>query len=165
MHKVYLSLGTNLGDKMDYLNQAIFELKKTGTIPSCSSVYQTPPWGFNSDDFYNIALELHTKLPAQNLIIELQKIEKSIGRKKDASIKGYQARVIDIDIIFYNDDIIKTENLIVPHPRMELRNFVLIPLVEIAAHFTHPVLKQTIHQLSKECKDDGDIKKLDLVLN
>ncbi len=158
MNTAYLSLGTNLGNKLENLKNALQKLKEIGSVTHISSIYQTPPWGFNSDDFYNISICLKTNLTAFNLLDKLLFIEKELGRKRNGS-KGYQARPLDIDIIFFNDEIINTENLILPHPRMEDRKFVLIPTIEIVSNFIHPVYQKTLETLLEITKDDSEIAK------
>lgn len=165
MNTAHLSLGTNLGNKIENLNTALLKLSQFGTIQKVSSVYQTPPWGFKSDDFYNIALTLFTSLTANELLIKLLAIEKELGRIRKENTIGYAARPLDIDIIFFNDEIIATETLIIPHPRMQDRKFVLIPLLEILTTYTHPFLKVTLEKLSENCKDKSEITKTEVLLN
>lgn len=159
MNIAHLSLGTNLGNKLENLKNAITKISTLGKVIKISSVYQTPPWGFKSDDFYNIAITLETSLIADELIEQLLLFETELGRVRKGENVGYQARPLDIDIIFYNDEIINTEKLTVPHPRMHERNFVLIPLIEITAKFYHPTLNKTLEQLLQECTDTSEITK------
>lgn len=159
MNIAYLSLGTNLGNKLKNLNDAIIKLKNIGNVLKISSVYQTPPWGFKSDDFFNIALTLETKLSDKDLIFCLLNIEKELGRTRNKANIGYQARPLDIDIIFFNDEIINTINLTIPHPRMQDRNFVLIPLVEIDSGFNHPIFNKTLEEILNDCNDGSEITK------
>lgn len=159
MNTVHLSLGTNLGNKLDNLNRALQKLSQLGTIQNISSVYQTPPWGFESDDFYNIALTLQTSIASSTLIDQLLDIEKELGRIRKESSQGYSSRPLDIDIIFFNDEIIQTKKLEVPHPRMQDRKFVLIPLIEIVQNYQHPVLKTSLEQLLTTCTDTSEIIK------
>lgn len=164
MNTVHLSLGTNLGNKLDNLNRALQKLSQLGTIQNVSSVYQTPPWGFESDDFYNIALTLQTSVASSMLIHQLLDIEKELGRIRKEHSQGYSSRPLDIDIIFFNDEIIQTEKLEVPHPRMQDRKFVLIPLIEIVQNYQHPVLKTSLEQLLTNCADTSEIIKTKEVL-
>lgn len=164
MNTAHLSLGTNLGDKLNNLNLALLKLKQLGSITSVSSVYQTPPWGFKSDDFYNIAITLKTLLSAEELLVQLLKIEKELGRVRKENTARYSARPLDIDIIFFNNDIIKTKNLDIPHPRMQDRKFVLIPLFEIVKQYQHPVLNSNLESLIKDCKDISQIHLTNLAL-
>lgn len=165
MNTTHLSLGTNLGNKLENLNAALHKLKQLGTIQKVSSVYQTPPWGFESDDFYNIALTLTTQLNSKELLTALLAIEKELGRIRKENTTGYSARPLDIDIIFFNDSIIQTTDLEVPHPRMQDRKFVLIPLIEIEKQYQHPVLKRSLEFLLQNCKDTSIIDQTEVTLD
>ncbi|NJB82423.1 2-amino-4-hydroxy-6-hydroxymethyldihydropteridine diphosphokinase [Wenyingzhuangia aestuarii] len=159
MNTALLSLGTNLGNKLENLNTAIQQISNLGKVVLISSVYQTPPWGFKSDDFYNIAINLQTELSPELLIDQLLAIETTLGRTRNSLTEGYQARPLDIDIIFYNNQVINTQKLIVPHPRMQDRKFVLIPIIEIAPNFTHPALKTSLENLLETTDDASEITK------
>ena len=157
MNIAHLSLGTNLGNKLENLQLAIAKIATLGTVTKVSSVYQTPPWGFKSDDFFNIALTLETSLNADELITKLLDFESELGRTRNSDNIGYQARPLDIDIIFFNDEIINTQKLVIPHQRMQDRNFVLIPMIEIAPNFNHPVFNKNLEKLLYECTDTSKI--------
>ncbi len=146
MHKIYLLLGSNLGDRQKNIDNAINELKACGIIISRkSSLYNTAPWGYTEQpEFLNQALECFTSLEPVELLEEIKKIEKKMGR---IDIVRYGPRIIDIDIIFYDDLILKTDKLIIPHPLMHKRLFVLKPLNEIAPDFIHPELKLSVKNL------------------
>ena len=154
MSKVYLSIGSNKGNRSVLINKAIDEIeKKVGIIISRSSIYQSKSWGFDSNDFYNLCLLIDTDIMPKSLLINLKKIEKSMGRE---DIDGsYSDRFIDIDILFYDNIIIDLEDLKIPHPKIEIRKFVLIPMLEIADDYVHPILNKTIRQLDNECDDQG----------
>ena len=154
MSKVYLSIGSNKGNRSVLINKAIDEIeKKIGTIISRSSIYQSKSWGFDSNDFYNLSLLIDTDIEPKSLLINLKKIEKSMGRE---DIDGsYSDRFIDIDILFYDNIIIDSEDLKIPHPKIEIRKFVLVPMLEIADDYVHPILNKTIRQLDNECDDQG----------
>ena len=154
MSKVYLSIGSNKGNRSVLINKAIDKIeKKIGTIISRSSIYQSKSWGFDSNDFYNISLLIDTDIEPKSLLINLKKIEKSMGRE---DIDGsYSDRFIDIDILFYDNIIIDSEDLKIPHPKIEIRKFVLVPMLEIADDYVHPILNKTIRQLDNECDDQG----------
>ena len=160
MNKAILSLGTNLGDKRSHLSETVKALNKLGKVSSVSSIYQTPAWGFESEDFYNISLILETELNSDSLLKNVLQLELEIGRIRDKDIKGYQARVIDIDIVFFNNEIINTTNLIVPHPRMHQRLFVLVPTEEILPDYKHPILNKKLSELIELCEDDSEISKV-----
>ena len=155
METAYLLLGGNCGDRETILRKAMALLNnKTGTIERVSSFFESQPWGMlNVQNFLNIAIKLSTKLTAFNLLDVILLIEEQLGRKRNPLITEYQSRPIDIDILFYGSAIIQSTQLTVPHPRLQLRKFVLVPLCEIAAEFVHPVLEKTILNLLKECPD------------
>lgn len=158
-HLAYLSLGTNLGDKHFNLSKAIdFILELCGIIEDKSGVYSSPPWGFTSDnDFYNQCLKVKTSLNPEMLLEKLLSIENINGRKREGG--GYSDRIIDIDILFYDDLIINEENLIIPHPKLQERLFVLAPLEEIASEFIHPILEVSVGKLRERC--EGEVKRVE----
>lgn len=160
MNISYLLLGSNLGDRKNYLQQAIFQINtNVGSVLKKSDVFITKAWGnTNQDDFFNQAICIETELSAKNLLEKVLKIEESLGRKRNE--EKWQARTIDIDILFFNDDIIHTHELTIPHPFIQERKFVLVPLLKIAPYFIHPLLKKDIQTLEKECKDDLSVSKL-----
>ena len=153
----YISLGTNIGNKDQHIKDALLKLNTIGSIQKTSSTWKSQSWGFQSDHFYNVSIKLTTHYSAHELLIQLQSIEKQLGRIKDPKINGYQARVIDIDILFFNNEIIKTKSLEIPHPRIQHRKFVLLPTLEITSDFTHPVLHKTLEELLAVCQDDSEI--------
>ncbi len=146
MNRSYLLLGSNLDDRVKNIEVALYELKNSGIIISKkSSLYNTIPWGYTEQpEFLNQAIECLTSLNPIDLLRTVKKIEKKMGRKDTIR---YGPRIIDIDIIFYNNIIFKSEELIIPHPLMHKRNFVLKPLCEIAPNFIHPELKLSIKEL------------------
>ncbi len=152
MSKVYLSIGSNKGNRSVLINKATNEIeKKVGIIISRSSIYQSKSWGFDSNDFYNLCLLIDTDIEPKSLLINLKKIEKSMGRE---DIDGsYSDRFIDIDILFYDNIITDSEDLKIPHPKIEIRKFVLVPMLEIADDYVHPILNKTIKELDNECSD------------
>ncbi len=124
-----------------------------GKIQRSSGIYETEPWGFeDSRSFYNQAIEINTSLNPLEVLGEIKKIEASFGRQESQPLE-YQSRKMDIDMLFYNNEIINLPELIIPHPRLHERNFVLAPLCEIAADIIHPVFNQTVLQLKNGCKD------------
>ena len=164
-NKVYLSIGSNLGNRLEQLQQAIFLLRKAiGPVEDISKIYQCPSWGFVGDDFLNACLLVETQLEAPLVLNEILHIEKEMGRDRFSIDRGYQSRNIDIDILFYNEEVINSENLTVPHLKMEERRFVLRPLADIAPQFYHPVLKKDIRNLLQECKDKSILSKTGQVL-
>ena len=150
---VYLSLGSNIGDRQLFLQLAIGLITyRIGEVKQVSNIVETPAWGFEGDAFYNACLSLETSLSPQKVLEELIAIEIILGRERKTT-KEYQARNIDLDILLFGKEVIHTRDLSIPHPRMEKRNFVLAPLAEIAPDILHPVLKKSILQLYQETQD------------
>ena len=158
-HETYLSLGSNLGNKKLQIDNAIQLIAdRVGEVIKQSSWYETSPWGFSSDDnFLNIALKVNTNLSAEEVFQNIAGIEQQLGRKRKGV--GYASRVIDIDILFYDDCVINQESLTIPHPRLHLRRFVLIPMNEIEPDLIHPILNKSIKLLLSECPDNGIVTK------
>ncbi|MCD8440499.1 2-amino-4-hydroxy-6-hydroxymethyldihydropteridine diphosphokinase [Tenacibaculum finnmarkense] len=156
----YLSIGTNQGNRLENLQNAINLIASSiGTIQKIASVYETPSLGFDGADFYNTCIKLTTHLSPENLIKHLLSLEDELGRtRKNKS--GYTDRIIDLDILLYTDEIIFSENLIVPHPRMLQRKFVLVPLIEIAKNILHPTAKKNLHDCLINCSDTSEISKI-----
>lgn len=147
-NNIVLSIGTNVGDKIDNINKAIDLIhKKIGTVIKVSSIYEFPAWGFESDVFYNCAILIHSYLTPEQAIKNILEAEIELGRIRDNNIQGYQARSIDIDIITFNDEIIEQEKLTIPHPLMHQRAFVLQPMLDLNLDWTHPVLAKNISEL------------------
>lgn len=161
MNVAYLILGGNIGNRLENLRQARHLInERAGAITKTSAIFVTAPWG-NTDqpDFYNQALRIETKFPSDELLAELLKIEASAGRIRDG--KKWAERSIDIDILFYNDEIINEPQLRIPHPHIAERRFVLAPLAQIAGEHIHPESHKSINALLHECKDDSEIKLLE----
>ena len=158
MHKVYLLLGSNLGDSAKQLKHAKGQITtQIGNIVKESSFYTTAAWGNTSQpDFLNQIVVVTTSLTPELLLDTILQIEKNMGRVRN--LKN-DPRIIDIDIIFFAKRIILKDNLTIPHPLIQERNFVLVPLHELSPNFIHPVLKKTIHQLLKTCKDKLAVQK------
>ena len=157
----YLSLGTNQGNKLENLQKAIDNIaQKAGAILKVSSIYKTKSWGFDGDDFYNACLKVSTYHPPEKLMQILLKIEKDLGRVRN-STNTYVNRNIDIDILLFDDEIIFSKTLIVPHSKMLERKFVMVPLAEIARNSMHPIAKKTISFCLQNCNDATDITLVD----
>tara|TARA_R110002167_G_scaffold51427_7_gene148867 strand:+ start:874 stop:2022 length:1149 start_codon:yes stop_codon:yes gene_type:complete len=155
----YLSLGTNLGSKPNNLQNALFEIQgKAGDIQRISPVYQSSSWGFEADDFLNICITLETSLNPKELLETLLEIERSMGRTRFKE-DGYEPRIIDIDILYYGKQTMVSEELVIPHPELPFRKFVLKPLADIAPQFYHPVLNKDSRNLLQECRDKGKLEK------
>ena len=150
---VYLSLGSNIGDRVGYLQQATLLLKAIPEISviSTSSFYESEPWKMDSENwFVNAVVQISTTLSPEKLLDECMRIEAQLGRKRT---RGYQDRTIDIDILFYDDLVIHTETLTIPHPHFHKRAFVMVPMLEIAQDFVHPLFKKTVMQLYEELEN------------
>lgn len=158
MNTVFLSLGSNLGNTYEYLNQAVLGLfRGVGPVIKISPVYASPALGFEGPDFHNCVVKLETTLMAIQLLRKTQAIEKALGREQRG--KGYESRNIDIDILLYNDDIIRTKNLQVPHPLMLQRKFVLQPLADIALSLSIPATTNTVLTALEKCEDNSVLTK------
>ena len=151
---VFLGLGTNLGDREKNLSMAVDRIGEViGKVIECSSVYETEPWGFRSDDrFLNMVVKVRSSLRPSGLLGRILMIEAQLGRLRNG--KGYKSRTIDIDILLYGSEVIKSEELEIPHPRIPVRKFVLEPLCELAPGMIHPVLKVTFTELLAKCGDE-----------
>jgi 2-amino-4-hydroxy-6-hydroxymethyldihydropteridine diphosphokinase len=158
MNKAFLLTGANLGNREENLARARALLgQQCGTIASASSLYETAAWGKTDQPaFLNQALELHTDLNARQLIRRILKVEKIMGRVRE---EKYGPRIIDIDILLFNQEKHHYHFLKVPHPEMQNRRFALLPLAEIAPGLQHPVFKKTIRELLEECKDELTVVK------
>lgn len=149
LHEVFLALGTNLGDKETNLKNAVENINnKIGEVISLSSFYATKPEGFESDNsFLNAACSLQTPLTPELLLEQTQLIEKDMGRQSKSHNNVYTDRIIDIDILLFDNLQIETENLILPHPHMHKRLFVMQPLAEIAPNYVHPIIGKTFSKI------------------
>ncbi|WP_339628479.1 2-amino-4-hydroxy-6-hydroxymethyldihydropteridine diphosphokinase [uncultured Maribacter sp.] len=155
----YLSIGSNLGNRGLLLQKAIFEIgRKAGEIRQVSAIYETPSWGFEAEDFLNACLEIQTLLTPEKLLTTILEIEANFGRLRNNS-EGYQSRTLDIDIIYYEKEIIKTQSLTIPHPKLQERKFILKPLADISPQFYHPIFNKDTRNLLQECKDKSVLTK------
>ena len=144
-HIVYLAQGSNLGDRAANLKLAINLLPPSVKPLNCSPVYQTPPWGYsNQPAFLNQVIKAETDLKPEHLLTVLKQVEDEIGREPTFR---FGPRVIDLDILFYNHLVYQSNDLIIPHPRISERAFVLVPLADLAPDFSHPVLLRTIREM------------------
>lgn len=152
---VVLSLGSNLGDKLENIRKAIALVhEKAGTVIKVSRLYETPAWGFEGDPFYNCALTLHTTHEATEILERILGIEREMGRER-TNAEGYQPRLIDIDLIAFNEDIISDANLSVPHPHMQDRLFVLLPMRDLNLDWRHPILQKHLPDLLRVSEDQS----------
>ena len=158
---VLIGIGSNTGDRLTYLQSAVDAIHtQIGSIHQLSRLYQTPALGFEGADFINGSLKVSTQLEASQVLDKLLAIEQSLGRTRHNDGQ-YHSRTIDLDLLFYDRLISKSERLELPHPRLQERRFVLQPLVDIAADFEHPVLKNTISKLLETCEDESLLTPLD----
>ncbi|WP_433835368.1 2-amino-4-hydroxy-6-hydroxymethyldihydropteridine diphosphokinase [Flavobacterium anhuiense] len=154
-HQVVLSIGSNQGSRLENIQNCIDLIhQNVGTVIEVSKLYETPAWGFESDAFYNCALLLHTNSSAQKILTQILKVEKELGRIR-LNQEGYQSRIIDVDLIAFDAEIIETEKLQVPHPLMQNRNFVLLPMQDLKLNWRHPILQKTIPELIAVTPDDS----------
>ena len=152
-----ISIGTNIGDRQANIANAITALGQIGKVVTMSPIYTSEPWGFESENgFYNIALILETSLSPLDLLYATQQIERDLGRTAKTTT-SYTDRIIDIDIIDYNNQTIDTQTLTLPHKLMHKRNFVLYPLADIAPNWQHPILKLTATELKNASADTSVI--------
>lgn len=162
MDTITILLGGNIGNTQQYIIDAEKHIiDQIGCIQKSSSIYESEPWGFNSDQwFLNKVIQITSyKLQVTQILDICQKIEKELGRVVKTST-DYESRPIDIDILFFNTEIINLPQLIIPHPKLHLRRFTLLPLQEIMNDFIHPVFNKTIEDLIDECEDTGICRKL-----
>ncbi len=160
-HQVILSIGSNQGNRYENIVLCIDNLhKEIGTVVRVSKLYETPSWGFESEKFFNCAVILNTYKSAHKILEECILLEEALGRvRKDAD--GYQARPIDIDVIAFDEDIIATEKLQVPHPEMQNRLFVLLPMQDLQLDWRHPILQKYLHELLLLSEDKSNCKLVD----
>jgi len=158
-HQVILSIGTNQGNRLENIERCIEGLhKEIGTIIRVSKLYETPSWGFESEKFYNCAVILNTHKSAHHILEEVLLLEEALGRVRATNIEGYQARVIDIDVIAFEEEIIASEKLQVPHPEMQNRLFVLLPMRDLELDWRHPILQKYLHELLVLSEDKSNCK-------
>ena len=152
-HQVILSLGSNRGNRLNNIQLAIDSLHATvATVVKVSAIYETPAWGFEGESFYNCALVLQTHKEATQILEEILELEIKLGRQREP-IEGYQSRIIDIDVITYNEEIIQTDKLKVPHPHMQNRLFVLMPMRDLNLDWRHPILQKYLPELVQLSED------------
>jgi len=152
-HQVVLSIGTNQGNRLENIESCLQMIHlEVATVVKLSKVYETPSWGFESDAFYNVAIVVHTFDSAAEILSKILEIEQQMGRVREGNL-GYQSRIIDIDIVAFDNEIITTEQLKVPHPLMQDRIFVLKPMLDLNLEWIHPVFQKDVAELLFETKD------------
>ncbi|MBA4275465.1 2-amino-4-hydroxy-6-hydroxymethyldihydropteridine diphosphokinase [Flavobacterium sp.] len=154
-HQVVLSLGSNQGNRLENVERSLEMIhREIGTIIRISKLYETPSWGFDSDAFYNCALVIHTFSSAHKILEQILSVERRLGRVRGDGL-GYQSRIIDIDLITFDEDIIETEELQIPHPLMQNRKFVLLPMLDLKLDWMHPVFHKKIPELLENSPDES----------
>lgn len=154
-HQVILSIGSNKGNRLENIERCLQLIhQEVGTVIKVSKLYETPSWGFDSEAFYNCALVIHTFSSANKILARVLKIEKKLGRIRSEEL-GYQSRIIDIDLIAFDSAIIDTEKLQIPHPLMQNRKFVLLPIQDLNLDWKHPILEKTISELLEISPDQS----------
>lgn len=154
-NQVVLSLGTNQGNRLRNIENCIQLIhQEVGTVIKISKLYETPSWGFDSDAFYNCTLVIHTFMSANTILTQILNIEKQLGRVRDMTLE-YQSRIIDIDLIAFNEEIIDTEKLQVPHPLMQNRKFVLLPMLDLNLNWIHPIFHKKVAELLEISPDES----------
>ena len=156
MNTVYIQLGSNIGERESFITKSMHKVEDDiGKIITASSIFETTAWGNeNQNNFLNSVIEIKTPFDAFTILQKSQEIENNLGRKRSDK---WGERTIDIDILFYNNKIINTKELTIPHPLIQKRKFVLVPLSEIAPNYIHPTLKKNISTLLSECKDNQKV--------
>ena len=163
MNKVFLLLGGNLGNRFKNIHDAIQAISiNIGSVEAESSIYETKAWGnIEQPDFLNIAIRVNTVLSPVEVLKEIQKIETDFGRIRK---QKWGERTMDIDILFYNDLVLKTDDLTIPHPLIAMRKFVLLPMAEIATDLIHPISRHSVGEMLLRCEDPLDVLRLDNIL-
>lgn len=159
---IIIGLGSNIGDRLTNLREAVRFIDQTvGKIARCSKVWETEPWGYNSpNSFYNAVCVCHNhdRRDIFSVMDQLLQIEQIMGRMRNKT-NTYEDRIIDLDLIAFDDLVLKLDNITIPHPKMHLRKFVLLPLEQIYPSWYHPVLKKTVRELISECPDNTVVQK------
>ncbi len=157
--QVVLLLGSNIEPRLTFINRAVLMLEKElGSAKSLSSIYESEPWGFEAQTpFFNRAVVFETCKPAHEILDICLKTELSLGRERN-NTKGYSSRTMDVDILYYGSKIINTKTLTIPHPRLHLRKFALLPAAEIVPRLIHPLLRKNQKELLAECNDSSMVK-------
>ena len=160
MERCYILFGSNMGDKdMLFADACVLIKKRCGRVKRISSAYLTEPWGFETDEwFLNRVIAVDTELAPEEMMQKLLEIEAELGRVRHPEQEGYASRPIDLDILYFGGQIINTPTLQVPHPRLHLRRFALVPLCELIPDFVHPVFNKSQRELLEECPDQSEVE-------
>ena len=159
LESVFILIGSNLGERKRLVNQACKMMEeRCGVLISKSKLYESEPWGFEAEHwFLNQVVRIDTVLSPDELMKTQLSIEKELGRDRSVPHEGYVSRSIDLDILYYGEEIVDTEMVAAPHPRLQERRFVLVPLCDVAPCLVHPLLRKTNRQLLEECQDKGKV--------
>ncbi len=159
MTRCYLLFGSNQGDKLQLLEQACtYVNNRCGMLVERSSLYNSEPWGFEAEEwFLNVLLVVETELDPDTLMDRLLDIERELGRVRHPEIEGYTSRTVDLDILYYGDQIVRTAKVTAPHPRLPERRFALMPLCELVPDFLHPESGLSQQQLLEKCHDTSKV--------
>ena len=159
MTRCYLQFGSNQGDKLQLLEQACNYINnRCGMLVERSSLYNSEPWGFEAEEwFLNVLLVVETELDPDTLMDRLMDIERELGRVRHPEIEGYTSRTVDLDILYYGDQIVRTAKVTAPHPRLHERRFALMPLCELVPDFLHPESGLSQQQLLEKCHDTSKV--------
>jgi 2-amino-4-hydroxy-6-hydroxymethyldihydropteridine diphosphokinase len=162
MERCYILFGSNMGDKDAIYAQACLLINnRCGQVVAQSRAYESEPWGFEAEEwFLNRVIVVETELDPEEMLRQLLDIERELGRIRHPEIQGYTSRPADLDLLYYGDRIINTAVLTVPHPRLHLRRFALVPLCEVAPEYVHPVLQMTQIELLQQCPDESIVREI-----
>jgi len=163
MEKCYILFGSNMGDKDEIFAQACLYINnRCGRVVKTSAAYESEPWGFEAKEwFLNRLIIVETELEPEAMMQQLLGIEAELGRVRHPEVEGYSSRTVDLDILYFGSHIVLTDNLTIPHPRLHLRRFALLPLCELVPQFVHPAFNLTQAELLRRCPDVSVVRKTD----
>lgn len=163
MGTCHVLFGSNMGDKENVFAKACLLINnRCGSIVGVSSAYESEPWGFDADEwFLNRLIEVDAKLDPEAMLRELMGIEAELGRVRHPEVNGYTSRIVDLDILYYGQRVLVTPSLTLPHPRLHLRRFALLPLCEVAPELVHPVFQVTQRELLSRCPDQSIVRVME----
>ena len=164
MTRCFILLGSNQGDRLMLINEALIAIeKRCGNIIALSSIYESEPWGFDATTwFLNQVAIIDTNLIPEEVLSSLHDIERTLGRVRHDDVYGYESRPIDLDLLYYGDICVDSASISIPHPRLHLRRFTLMPLCEVAADYKHPILNLSHSELLSQCQDFSEVRVYDV---